>query len=250
MRFVADWQRERPAASLTDFVVYLDVYQQMGGDLDLEPADRGDVDGVQLMTVYQAKGLEYEVVLVPRLVQKQFPDERKSSIPIPVELLRQAPPDEYAVAEERRLLFVAMTRARQRLVLSAIDGHGARPSRFAAEIAPEGGGAGGAGGAARRLAAGTALRTPLAGAAPRPGAAPRASTMSRASPAGATAPTTSPSPSSRRARTTHRRPTTRTRRVGPRTSWQRPPRHPGAPAAAHAGPGGVRAPVRAPAPRR
>ena len=139
MRFVADWQRDRPAASLADFVAYLDVYQQMGGDLDLEPGDRGEVDGVQLMTVYQAKGLEYEVVLVPRLVQGQFPDERISAVPIPVDLLRQAPPDEYAVAEERRLLFVAMTRARQHLVLSAIDGDRSRPSRFAAEVAPEGG---------------------------------------------------------------------------------------------------------------
>ena len=138
MRFVADWQRDRPRRSLADFISYLDVYQQMGGDLDLEPVDRGDVDGVQLMTVYQAKGLEYEVVLVPRLVERQFPSDRGSSLPIPVELLRQAPPTEYAIAEERRLLFVAMTRARQRLVLSAIDGT-AKPSRFAAEVAPEGG---------------------------------------------------------------------------------------------------------------
>ena len=138
LRFVADWQRERPRGSLAEFIAYLDVYQQMGGDLDLEPVDRGDVDGVQLMTVYQAKGLEYEVVLVPRLVEGQFPSNRGSSLPIPVELLRQAPPTEYAIAEERRLLFVAMTRARQRLVLSAIDGTG-RPSRFAAEVAPEGG---------------------------------------------------------------------------------------------------------------
>ena len=138
LRFVADWQRDRPRSSLADFIAYLDVYQQMGGDLDLEPVDRGDVDGVQLMTVYQAKGLEYEVVLVPRLVERQFPSDRGSSLPIPVELLRQAPPTEYAIAEERRLLFVAMTRARQRLVLSAIDGT-AKPSRFAAEVAPEGG---------------------------------------------------------------------------------------------------------------
>jgi len=138
LRFVADWRRDRPGRSLAEFIAYLDVYQQMGGDLDLEPVDGGDVDGVQLMTVYQAKGLEYEVVLVPRLVERQFPSDRGSSLPIPVELLRQAPPTEYAIAEERRLLFVAMTRARQRLVLSAIDGT-AKPSRFAAEVAPEGG---------------------------------------------------------------------------------------------------------------
>ncbi len=138
MRFVADWQRARPTGSLADFVAYLDVYQQMAGDIDQEPPDVGDADGVQLMTVYQAKGLEYEVVLVPRLVEGKFPSNRGTALPIPVELLHQTPPTEYAIAEERRLLFVAMTRARRRLVLSAIDGDG-RPSRFAAEVAPEGG---------------------------------------------------------------------------------------------------------------
>ncbi len=138
MRFVADWQRARPAGSLADFVAYLDVYQQMAGDVDQEPPDVGDADGVQLMTVYQAKGLEYEAVIVPRLVEGRFPSNRGTALPIPVELLRQAPPSEFAIAEERRLLFVAMTRARRRLVLSALDGNG-RPSRFVAEVAPEGG---------------------------------------------------------------------------------------------------------------
>ena len=38
---------------------------------------RVEVEGVQLMTVYQAKGLEYEAVVVPRLVEGQFPDTRE-----------------------------------------------------------------------------------------------------------------------------------------------------------------------------
>ena len=44
------------------------------------------------MTIYQAKGLEYEVVVVPRLVEGQFPDTREERMLIPVELLKQEPP--------------------------------------------------------------------------------------------------------------------------------------------------------------
>ena len=140
MRFVADWQRAHPRASLVDFVAYLDLYQQVGGDLDTDLPGRIDVEGVQLMTVYQAKGLEYEAVVVPRLVEGQFPDTREERLLIPVELLKQAPPADFAIDEERRLLFVAMTRARRRLLLSAVDTEGARTgaSRFCGEVALDG----------------------------------------------------------------------------------------------------------------
>jgi DNA helicase-2/ATP-dependent DNA helicase PcrA len=139
MRFGADWQREHRAASLLDFVAYLDLFQEAGGDLDADKSRDVETDGVQLMTVYQAKGLEYEVVVVPRLVEGQFPDTREEDLLIPIELLRQRPPDEFAIAEERRLCFVAMTRARSRLVLTSVDSPGAKaqPSRFAGEIAEE-----------------------------------------------------------------------------------------------------------------
>jgi DNA helicase-2/ATP-dependent DNA helicase PcrA len=140
MRFVAEWQRDRPRGSLADFVAYLDVFQQVGGDLDTEPAGAVEADGIQLMTVYQAKGLEFEVVVVPQLLEREFPDHRAERALIPVELLRQTPPDDFAEAEERRLCYVAMTRARSRLVLATIDGDGGRrqPSRFVEEVAPAG----------------------------------------------------------------------------------------------------------------
>lgn len=139
MRFVGGWQRDHTAATLTDFVAYLDLYQEAGGDLDAETG-AATMDGVQLMTVHQAKGLEWEVVVVPRLVEGQFPVERAEELLIPVELLRQVPPGDFQEAEERRLCYVAMTRARRRLVLSAISGPAgaARPSRFACEVAPGG----------------------------------------------------------------------------------------------------------------
>ncbi|CAN5574096.1 hypothetical protein BH23CHL6_BH23CHL6_08680 [soil metagenome] len=137
MRFVADWQAAHPTENLADFIAYLDVYQEVGGDLDTDLPGRVAVEGVQLMTVYQAKGLEYEAVVVPRLVEGQFPDTREEARLIPLELLKQEPPSDFAIDEERRLLFVAMTRARSRLLLSAVHAVGSRdvPSRFASEVA-------------------------------------------------------------------------------------------------------------------
>ena len=144
MRFVAEWQASHPRDALTDFVAYLDLYEQVGGDIDADASGRVLVEGVQLMTVYQAKGLEYEAVVVPRLVDGQFPDTRDEQRLLPVELLKQAPPDDFAIDEERRLLFVAMTRAKSRLLLTALQPAGSRiqPSRFVGEL-ERGGGADG-----------------------------------------------------------------------------------------------------------
>jgi DNA helicase II / ATP-dependent DNA helicase PcrA len=139
MRFVADWQRDHPQGSLRDFIDYLDVYQDIGGDLDTERPIGAAVEGVLLMTVYQAKGMEYEVVIVPRLVEGQFPTNRGENLPIPLELLKQAPPPDFEVDEERRLLFVAMTRAKRQLILCAPadeEGH-ERPSQFVAQVVGE-----------------------------------------------------------------------------------------------------------------
>ena len=143
MRFVAGWQRDHPRATLADFVDYLDAFQEVGGDVDAEDDSPG-VDAVQLMTVHQAKGLEWDVVIVPRLVEGQFPDDRADDPAIPVELLRQAPPPDFREAEERRLCYVAMTRARRHLVMTTIDNPAGRfrPSRFVAELAGDGDGSG------------------------------------------------------------------------------------------------------------
>jgi DNA helicase-2/ATP-dependent DNA helicase PcrA len=96
---------------------------------DGQPASRDD-ERLRLSTIHQAKGLEFDVVFVIMLCDGLFPSERS---------LETSEGEE----EERRLLYVAITRARNELYLSyplvraGFGGSGdmmQRPSRFLAEI--------------------------------------------------------------------------------------------------------------------
>jgi DNA helicase-2/ATP-dependent DNA helicase PcrA len=92
-------------------------------------------DGVQVMTVHQAKGLEFPIVFVPSLVEGRFPSSlmgRVQSWYVPPQLFD---PVRYAGREEdeARLLYVALTRAKELLVLSWFEHYEksrAAPSRF------------------------------------------------------------------------------------------------------------------------
>src|SRR6185503_13440461 len=78
--------------------------------------------GVQLIGMQAAKGLEFDHVYVLGLFAARMPGPRRRTLePIPDQLIKESlPPDTKTahVAEQRRLLHVAMTRARKRLVLA------------------------------------------------------------------------------------------------------------------------------------
>ncbi|HEX5822856.1 MAG TPA: ATP-dependent DNA helicase [Candidatus Limnocylindrales bacterium] len=102
---------------------------------DLDP----DADAVAVLTVHKAKGLEFPIVYLPGLVAGRFPTpNRRDPLALPAALVDElVGDDDVQLREERRLFYVAMTRARDELVLSyAVDYGGAglrRPSPFVVE---------------------------------------------------------------------------------------------------------------------
>jgi DNA helicase-2/ATP-dependent DNA helicase PcrA len=134
------FQAEVADKSLKNFMRDLSFEQEAGESGELEFDPEAGPEAVKLMTVHAAKGLEFDTVFLVGLVDKRFPTiERKEPIEIPKPLIKDILPEgDIHLEEERRLFYVAMTRAKQRLVLSRAFDYGGKlqkkPSRFLLEL--------------------------------------------------------------------------------------------------------------------
>jgi len=118
-------------------------------NLELEAGETGslkldflDSEAVKIMTVHGSKGLEFKYVFIVNLVDKKFPTiNRGEKISIPdklvKEIISESSESDIHLEEERRLFYVAMTRAKEGLYLSGAKDYGGvrekKPSRFIAE---------------------------------------------------------------------------------------------------------------------
>jgi DNA helicase-2/ATP-dependent DNA helicase PcrA len=117
-------------------------------ELELEAGEKGalalDLEAgpemIKIMTIHAAKGLEFKYVFIPNLVDRRFPtNERKDPIELPDELIKEILPEgNIHLQEERRLFYVAMTRAKQGLFFSSASDYGGsrkkKLSRFLQEL--------------------------------------------------------------------------------------------------------------------
>ena len=131
-----------PQASAAQFLEHLAAQQIPGDALFARDADS---DAVQVLTAHASKGLEWDLVCVANVQEGSWPDLRQrgsllgSEILVDVVAGRHVPnAASFApqLAEERRLFYVAVTRARRRLVVTAVSGQDEQPSRFLDELDP------------------------------------------------------------------------------------------------------------------
>ncbi|WP_435743142.1 ATP-dependent helicase [Nocardioides sp. SYSU DS0663] len=106
-------------------------------------ADRGvRGESVRLLTAHRSKGLEWRLVVVAHVQEGAWPDLRRRDSLLQADRIGRdglLPPLTRGamLAEERRLFYVAATRAKQRLVVTAVkspDEEGEQPSRFLFEL--------------------------------------------------------------------------------------------------------------------
>ncbi len=124
---IKNFETERKDANIFSLVEWLNLMLQMGDSPTAADIDLRDRNAVNILTVHSSKGLEFDVVFLVNLVSDRFPTrERSEKIPIPVGIIKEdLPPDtDFHLEEERRLFYVGLTRAKEKLYLTCADYYG------------------------------------------------------------------------------------------------------------------------------
>ncbi len=116
-----NFEAEHADASIFAVVDWIDLSMELGESPLASEADWSENNAVNIMTVHSSKGLEFPVVFLVSLLTQRFPSrDRKEQIPVPEALIKEVLPEgDYNLQEERRLFYVGMTRAKDRLFFTA-----------------------------------------------------------------------------------------------------------------------------------
>ncbi len=135
-KFLEKWEGKSESWKLDAFLEYFAYFREAGGAIEA-PEPENSSHAVQMMSVHAAKGLEFPVVFILSVAPRRFPhSEQKPVIEFP-EALRKGPPPPANIheQEERRLLYVGLTRAEDRLYVSSVAKPGKKPSVFISDLA-------------------------------------------------------------------------------------------------------------------
>ncbi len=114
---------EQGEATVAEVVDAVTLAQEMGESPLSEELNEDSRNAVKILTVHAAKGLEFPVVFLVNCVVDRFPTRRRGDIlPIPDELVKEhLPVNDAHTGEERRLFYVGITRAQNKLFFSFAD---------------------------------------------------------------------------------------------------------------------------------
>lgn len=134
-KFLGECEKKSETRRLAEFMEYFDFFLEAGGRIEAPDPPEAD-QAVQMMTIHAAKGLEFPVVFLIGVAARRFPSlDRKPVIEFPVELSKgPLPPGDIHLQEERRLFYVAITRAKDRLYISGVAKSERQKSRFVTEL--------------------------------------------------------------------------------------------------------------------
>ena len=134
-KFLEKWEGKSESWKLDAFLEYFAYFREAGGQIEA-PEPENSAHAAQMMSVHAAKGLEFPVVFILSVAPRRFPhSEQKPVIEFP-EALRKGPPPPANIheQEERRLLYVGLTRAEDRLYVSSVAKPGKKPSVFISDL--------------------------------------------------------------------------------------------------------------------
>ena len=139
LSFVEMWQKKPivETGTTAEFIEFLEYFRQARGTISLPTSTH---DGVHLMTAHAAKGLEFRHVAIVRGSSTSFPcNYREPLVAMPCELRHSETSQDDKILneqEERRLFYVAMTRAKDSLTIFAKQGTGTdqTPTKFLREF--------------------------------------------------------------------------------------------------------------------
>jgi DNA helicase-2/ATP-dependent DNA helicase PcrA len=121
--YIDSFERLNKEATVYEFIDYINLILESGDSPLIDDQEFEQRDAVRLMTVHASKGLEFPVVFIPSLVRNRFPSRNMSDkLPIPDKLIKEELPegDEH-IQEERRLMYVALTRAKYKCYLTSAN---------------------------------------------------------------------------------------------------------------------------------
>jgi DNA helicase-2/ATP-dependent DNA helicase PcrA len=124
---VKDAARVLKYDNVREFVSHLDALMDAGDDPAVAEADT-ETPAVHVLTVHKSKGLEWPIVFMVDCVQNKFPSTRRADpLEMPPGLIKDLlPTGDFHEQEERRLFYVGMTRAKERLYLTSAEDMGGK----------------------------------------------------------------------------------------------------------------------------